>query len=838
MFFTAKKLISSLFLTISLSSALFLLPFESKAEVTVTPVTDTSNLDGQSDGTQNKDDPSSSEYTGSTADNSGEAGADTASKKTNLIEPNFGCGRWNWTEVSNCLLSAEYGLIVGTGRLFFKTASLVFDTLWAFGLSSESYKQNDFIGAGWIVCRDISNTFFIFILLYIAITTILQIGGGSKSLLSTLIIVALLMNFSLYITRFVIDIGNMFALEFYSAFPEDRTPTVTIPGIQQHSISSGFQNALVVPLIEINNNVGNANGGFSGKATMILFVGLEFFIVTFVWLISSFLLIGRIATLWIVMILSPIAFFSLVIPSAAGGLSIWGQWKGELIKATFFPAIFLFFMYFAVQLAQNTGFITKTFGQGTETSIMAFIPLFIQFGLIIAFIMFGLKTATGMSGAAGQMAANYRKIGTGLAGGAMLGATAWTSRQSLGRMADWARSDKEAGGLGLGKSFATSKWGRPFLSGLNTISTGNMDVRSAVGSKVGDINFGGAGGKGGFVGGKGGFLGIMQKSEQGVDKKNKDLFDSLKNDTEAQMKLLASLPEGEAARIWKGISSNKREDYLVDAYEKDYEVKLKKINKNLGRDFDTEELKTEFDLWKDEPEKQAKKLEELYTRGKQNQIDRLMEKLTVKERFNAEKKTKGETQEYLKKVNEKRMRRIATQKPKQKETEEKELKDLETMYNFSTSLKDYKKEENADLKKQLAEKVKENLGKLRDEQVTTLKFDDIKEEPVLQRLSAEKLKAIKKKSGSKFTWDEMDQFNELLKNKSELESVRDIADLDPNEQAKAKKTAEGKAKRKSKKNNEGKISPEQTEQPSEQVPPTQTETAQEEQNVINPPPTQ
>jgi len=759
MSFTAKKLISSLFLTISLSSALFLLPNESRA--------------------------------------------DNGSPTVTLTDPVFGC-TWGGEGILNCLLKIEYNTIVGAGRWVWKTASLIFDTLWAFGLSSETYKQDDFIGAGWIVCRDISNTFFIFILLYIAITTILQMGDNKK-LLSTLIIVALLMNFSLYITRFVVDVGNMFAIEFYSAFPVNNDPVVkNIPGIEQHSISTGFSNALILPLIGIANDVNNKNEGFAAKATVILFVGLEFLIVAFVWLISSFLLVGRIATLWMVMILSPLAFFSLAIPPVAG-VNIWGKWKEELVKATFFPAVFLFFMYFAARLAQSTGFITKTFGQGTDTSITAFIPLFIQFAVIIAFIMFGLKTATSMSGKAGQMAANYGKLGTGLAGSAALGAVAWGSRQSLGRMADWARRDREAGGLGLGRSLTTSKVGRVALEyGLNPIATGNLDARSVVGSKVSGIDFGRAGGKGGFVGGKGGILGLMQTSEQDKDKRNKGLFDSLKNDPEAQMKLLASLSEEKATRVWKGLSLDQRQSYIVSDFAKNkvYKERLEAMNKNITvGGFDTEELKAEFDLWKDEPEKQAAKLEELYTSGKQNQIAPLIEKLTVKERFNAEKKTTGETQEYLKKINAERMERIAKLKPKQKETEEKEWKDLEAMNDFNISLENYRKEEDMEKKEQLSEKVKENLGKLRDEQATTIKFKDIIEVPVLQKMSEEKLKAIKKKSGSKFTWDEMDKLNELIKTKSESEVVRDTADLSPTEQAKAKKTAEAKAKAKKKETN-------------------------------------
>jgi len=775
MSFTAKKLISSLFLAISLSSVLLLLPFETRAQETGTAPTAQAEI------------------------------ADTVT---------FGCDMWTGTGLLNCLLDIEYGVLVGVSRNLFKLAGHIFDTIWAFGLSSDSYKQDDFIGAGWIVCRDISNTFFIFILLYIAITTILQIGS-TKQLLSTVVIVALLMNFSLYITRFVIDIGNMFALEFYSTFPVDNNPAVIIPGIERHSIANGYQNALIVPLLAIARDVPNlGDSEFAVKAAMIAMVGIEFLVVTFVFLIVSFLLIGRLATLWIVMIVSPLAFFSIALPSGVSGASgIWGKWKGHLISQTFFPAIFLFFMYFAARLANGSSYVLTTFGPGTATGIMVFIPLAIRFAIIIAFIMYGLQIATRMSGDAGKMAAAY-------GGTAVLGGAALAGRQVGGRVANWARKDREAGGLGLGQSLSTSRVGRLALSGINQAAEGTWDVRS---SSVGEKVIGASGASLGKVGGQGGFA----KQAQETKRKYKEVYDSLKGNPEAQAKMVANLrkfgegmvningaeqririnPDRDVKDLMSSLSIRERMELIEKAQGKDKEY-LSNINKGLAEEAlpekRKEEIKSEYDFLKDKPKAQAEFIANLHTSGKQDLIAPLMKKLSAKERYNAIMESGGDTRKFLEEVNAKVMKDL---KPDQKIKDQKEWEEAETLGSFKESLKDYKiaregvrkaseegDMEQIEIHKKAMEEHKKAVGDkintLKNEQLTGLDTEDLLEESVVQGLSGEKIKAIKKKSGSKFTLAQEKEFDEIIKKKNESEVVRDGVDLTIANATKRKKTEE------------------------------------------------
>ena len=71
----------------------------------------------------------------------------------------------------------------------------------------------------WQTMRDLANLSFVFILLYIALGTIFDfqaVKSGTKRLVVNVIIVALLVNFSGFFVRVVVDATNILAYEFYS----------------------------------------------------------------------------------------------------------------------------------------------------------------------------------------------------------------------------------------------------------------------------------------------------------------------------------------------------------------------------------------------------------------------------------------------------------------------------------------------------------------------------------------------------------------------------------------------------------------------------------------------
>jgi len=74
------------------------------------------------------------------------------------------------------------------------------------------------VGIAWQVLRDIGNIFLIFGFLAVGISIILESEryGFGKKMIPMLLVGAVFLNFSLFISEAVIDIGNLFATQIYS----------------------------------------------------------------------------------------------------------------------------------------------------------------------------------------------------------------------------------------------------------------------------------------------------------------------------------------------------------------------------------------------------------------------------------------------------------------------------------------------------------------------------------------------------------------------------------------------------------------------------------------------
>lgn len=129
---------------------------------------------------------------------------------------NVGCTANPTTWFNGCVVKffQLFFVVIPSGALWF--AAWFFNSLIYIVIQSSIY-GDPFIAGAWVVVRDLSNIFFILILLYVGIKTVLNMGGHeTKSMITSVIIMALLINFSLFFTRIVIDSSNILALIFYN----------------------------------------------------------------------------------------------------------------------------------------------------------------------------------------------------------------------------------------------------------------------------------------------------------------------------------------------------------------------------------------------------------------------------------------------------------------------------------------------------------------------------------------------------------------------------------------------------------------------------------------------
>ena len=232
------------------------------------------------------------------------------------------------------------------------------------------------IKTAWGVIRDVANIAFIFALVYIGISTILQLSGkGIKDLLVKLIIAALLVNFSFFFTGFIIDASNILTLQLYNKIldnekvSEDTGATgltgggavgPTVPGVVappsagvklgSTGISGIFMQELKIQSLYDANTLTSINKG------NILLIGIAgsvlIFILIFVFLIIAALLLVRLIAFIFLLILSPIGYIGWAFP----GMKSWSDkwWKALWGQALFAPIYMLLTLMIITVITDDT----------------------------------------------------------------------------------------------------------------------------------------------------------------------------------------------------------------------------------------------------------------------------------------------------------------------------------------------------------------------------------------------------------------------------------------------------------------------------------------------------
>lgn len=205
---------------------------------------------------------------------------------------------------------------------------------------------------GWDFCRDIANMFFIVCLLVIAYATIFKKETyAMKSLLPTLVIIALLINFSQVVCGIIIDMSNILMNFFVKYGVADvgnilvkQNPFITdVLGIGSDSFWGPLSQVFGKPFQEVIQWM---------IVTMIkALVALLFTIVELLIIVAYGLILTiRIVIIWILVILAPIAWVARILPLTRG---TWSSWWKNFIQWAVIGIIMLFFLYLAGYLLQH-----------------------------------------------------------------------------------------------------------------------------------------------------------------------------------------------------------------------------------------------------------------------------------------------------------------------------------------------------------------------------------------------------------------------------------------------------------------------------------------------------
>jgi hypothetical protein len=375
---------------------------------------------------------------------------------------------------------------------------LFLDWVLLHSISSQSYKGG-MIEAGWEILRDFTNIIFVFALLVLAFQLVLgrQSRGGKITLVKT-ILVAIVINFSLFATYAVIDASNILAHTMYNKIETTGDIALNDPGGNVSGEAEDGLNALTKFFTQFNEqefkspsiailasinpqrivtgrdpSTGVLEGFVAVTAAgifNILLIGIFFSI--------GMIFIGRTVGLMLLGVMAPLAFATITLGQKGVKWIGFDNWGKDLLKLSFTAPVFLFLMYLTITFATNQGFLASIQTTDASTTLSRIFAVLLPFAIIAVLLITSKKITESMSEGLGSTIVDYTKKAIGGTVALAAGGAALAGRQVLGRAASAALKSENTKKL-VAK---TGRYGRALYSGLEKTKSSSFDFRS---SKIG-----------------------------------------------------------------------------------------------------------------------------------------------------------------------------------------------------------------------------------------------------------------------------------------------------------------------------------------------------------------
>lgn len=393
-------------------------------------------------------------------------------------------------------------IILGFATVFSALTSLVLKlTMFCLRFFIELAGYNNYINApavivGWFMVRDIANMLFIVGLLVIAFSTILGVEKYEwKKALGHLIVAAVLINFSRLILGWVIDISHVFMVAFLNAIQGAAGGNlIQMLNLDKMMSMSGG---------DLTFTGDNANAGESLRIELFAasFAGFMFSVLALLSIGAyAIVLLVRVLVLWMLIILSPLAFVLQAIPQAKSYVTdFWREFAKYVIVGPM--AVFFLWLSFASlgngDIGQHIGIkgqdAAQTAGIGASRSTQA-VTLseatrwdnLSAYFIAVGFLFLGLERVQklgvkggGLVGGAASFGGKVATIASGYAAGR------WLTRKA-GEKGVSAAKRQVAPVIGLAK---WAKTRAPFVGDMarNKLARGIEDLGKERGGVLGGV---------------------------------------------------------------------------------------------------------------------------------------------------------------------------------------------------------------------------------------------------------------------------------------------------------------------------------------------------------------
>lgn len=256
---------------------------------------------------------------------------------------------------------------------------------------SPSLNCNPIIEIGLNITQSFVNLALVVILVVIALSIALRLGEyGSKKIFAKLIIIALLVNFAPVLVGLIVDASNIVMHYFLDAITEGATGI----GSQVSAFSTGLSKVLFGIGGDIMSRLGLVMQGI-----VQIVVNLA---MAFAFLLFAAIFLFRYIVIWTLVILSPLAFVSWILPATK---KFWDMWWNQLIQWSIIGIPIAFFLYLSLNSFSylRSAFVSNLEMPGMEPATVGFLNEIFPFFVIVVFLIlgFGIGLQTGAMGASG-----------------------------------------------------------------------------------------------------------------------------------------------------------------------------------------------------------------------------------------------------------------------------------------------------------------------------------------------------------------------------------------------------------------------------------------------------
>ena len=294
----------------------------------------------------------------------------------------------------------------------------------------DTYQNVPSIEIGWRLLRDTANILFIFILLYISIGTILRLDKyNARTLLVKVIVTALLINFSLFFTKVIIDASNFLTLEFFRPIAALSNAAdaggTTGEGFSATGFAGVFMDALNLETIyDIRNNTQQQADAVDidlsdgVKVFIMQIAGSIFLLISgFVFIAGGIFLVARYVILVLLLVTSPVGFLKPILPQIGGKM-----WWDNLWNNSLFPIAYMLLSLLGIMIVLDPGFANALRSEGgfAQSFLGGSTKILINFTVVIGFMIAALVVSKKLSSsfankmvgwAQGKYSGAFRKLG-------------------------------------------------------------------------------------------------------------------------------------------------------------------------------------------------------------------------------------------------------------------------------------------------------------------------------------------------------------------------------------------------------------------------------------------